>query len=103
MLASTHSGVEYIYSIPNPKVARENIEYAGLSSKVEVRVGAGRDILKALPTEEKFDLVFIDADKPSNALYYKEARRLTRKGSIIVRAVVTSVLHPLTVCLIADH
>ena len=41
--------------------------------------------MKQLPAEEPFDLVFIDADKPSNPIYYKEARRLTRKGGVIVR------------------
>ncbi|EKM60510.1 uncharacterized protein PHACADRAFT_246508 [Phanerochaete carnosa HHB-10118-sp] len=65
-------------------VARQNFEYAGLSSKIEVRVGPAVDSMKQLPAEEPFDLVFIDADKPSNPAYYKEARRLTRKGSVII-------------------
>ena len=33
---------------------------------------------------EPFDLVFIDADKPSNPLYLEWALRLTRPGSVIV-------------------
>ena len=67
------------------QVARANFEYAGLADKIEVRVGPAAETLKQLPAEEPFDLVFIDADKPSNPIYYKEARRLTRKGGVIVR------------------
>ncbi|GJE94173.1 O-methyltransferase family 3 protein [Phanerochaete sordida] len=66
------------------KVARQNFEHAGLASKIEVRVGPAADSLKELPSSEPFDLVFIDADKPNNPTYYKEARRLTRKGSVII-------------------
>lgn len=32
-----------------------------------------------------FDLVFIDADKASNLQYFKEGKRLVRKGGVIVR------------------
>jgi len=41
--------------------------------------------MKALKPEVLFDLVFIDADKQSNLEYFIEAKRLTRKGGIIVR------------------
>ena len=67
------------------QVARGNFEYAGLADKIEVRVGPAIETLKKFPDDEKFDLVFIDADKPSNPAYYKEARRFTRKGGVIVR------------------
>lgn len=40
--------------------------------------------MKALPTEDKFDLVFIDADKKNNSNYVIEAKRLTRPGGVIV-------------------
>ncbi|KAL0945978.1 hypothetical protein HGRIS_012256 [Hohenbuehelia grisea] len=68
----------------NAKVARENLEAAGVSSKVKILVGAAVDTLKTLPTEEKFDFVFIDADKPSNLKYFIEAKRLVRSGGIII-------------------
>jgi Predicted O-methyltransferase len=67
------------------KVARENIENAGLSSKIQVIVGPAIDTLKTLHPEHPFDLVFIDADKPSNVNYFTEAKRLVRKGGVIVR------------------
>jgi len=37
-----------------------------------------------LDPEPPFDFVFIDADKASTLLYFKEAKRLVRKGGVIV-------------------
>jgi len=67
-------------------VARANIERAGLSPLVELRLGRAIDTLPQLATEGRgpFDLVFIDADKPSTPDYFDWALRLTRKGSVIV-------------------
>jgi predicted O-methyltransferase YrrM len=65
-------------------VARENVQRAGLGDRVEIRVGRGLDLLPALPADERFDLVFIDADKPSTPEYIRWALKLTRAGSIIV-------------------
>ncbi|MDQ3318093.1 MAG: O-methyltransferase, partial [Actinomycetota bacterium] len=47
------------------EVARRNVERAGLSDKVEVRVGDARQGLERLIEngEGPFDLIFIDADK----------------------------------------
>lgn len=68
------------------KVARENIEAAGLSDVVEVRVGRAAETLPSLAEEggEPFDVVFIDADKPNNPTYVTWALRLTRPGSLII-------------------
>lgn len=67
-------------------VAQANIERAGLSKKVEVRVGSALELLTRLATEgvEPFDMVFIDADKPPYAHYFQLALRLTRPGALIV-------------------
>ncbi|WP_422061244.1 O-methyltransferase [Sphingopyxis sp.] len=65
-------------------VARENLDRAGVSSKVDVRVGPAADSLAAMVDEAPFDFVFIDADKQSNALYVDEAIRLGRCGTTIV-------------------
>lgn len=64
------------------EVARGNLEAAGVADKVEVIVGPARDTLAAL--ESTFDFIFIDADKPSNLLYLKEAMRLSRPGTAIL-------------------
>jgi predicted O-methyltransferase YrrM len=73
----------------NPKhaeIARANIEYAGLTQTVEIRVGAALDALPKLQNEsgEPFDLIFIDADKPNNSEYVRWALKLSRPGSLII-------------------
>jgi predicted O-methyltransferase YrrM len=64
------------------KVARANIERAGLSSVVEVRVGQALATLPSLAGP--FDLTFIDADKQNNADYFSWALKLSRPGGLIV-------------------
>ena len=68
------------------EVAHGNIARAGLSDRVEVRVGRAADSLAALKAEGAgpFDLVFIDADKESNADYVKAALDMARIGTAIV-------------------
>lgn len=68
------------------EVARRNLERAGVAERVEVRVGSALESLPKLEAEGAgpFDLVFIDADKPSNPDYFGWALRLTRPGSLIV-------------------
>jgi predicted O-methyltransferase YrrM len=65
-------------------VAVANIATAGLSNRVDVRVGPAIRILPTLVGEGPFDFVFIDADKVSTADYFQWALRLTRVGSIII-------------------
>jgi predicted O-methyltransferase YrrM len=68
------------------EVARANIDGAGVGPRVEIRVGRAADSLEVLAAEEPapFDLVFIDADKPSNAVYFDWALRLSHPGTVIV-------------------
>lgn len=74
------------YSEEHAKVARENIERAGLAEKVEVIVGAALESLSGLAerADAPFDLVFVDADKQNNPHYWERALRLTRPGGVIV-------------------
>ncbi|MCX4744651.1 O-methyltransferase [Kitasatospora sp. NBC_01287] len=67
-------------------VARANLHEAGLEKVAEVRTGRAADSLAELVDDgaEPFDLVFIDADKPSNPEYLEWALRLTRPGSLII-------------------
>jgi predicted O-methyltransferase YrrM len=65
-------------------VARANIARAGLADAVEMRVGRAIDTLPTLAGGAPFDLIFIDADKPSTADYFRWALKLSRKGSVIV-------------------
>lgn len=68
------------------EVAKSNIERAGLSNVVDVRVGAALDSLPAIEAEKggPFDLFFIDADKVNNPNYFEWAIKLSRKGSVII-------------------
>ena len=66
------------------KVARANLDRAGFADSVEVRVGRALDTLPSLAAEAPFDLIFIDADKPSTPGYYEWAIKLARPGSLIV-------------------
>jgi len=67
-------------------VARKNIDLAGLSSKVEVRVGKAMDSLSRLAEENAgpFDMIFIDADKPPYTEYFEWALKLSRPGTLII-------------------
>jgi predicted O-methyltransferase YrrM len=64
------------------EVARRNIDRAGLGDRVDIRVGLAIETLATL--DGPFDLIFIDADKPSNVAYLREALRLSRPGTTIV-------------------
>jgi predicted O-methyltransferase YrrM len=67
-------------------VARANLARAGLAGVVEVRVGPAQETLPRLAAEGggPFDLIFIDADKPSYPEYLVWALKLSRRGSLIV-------------------
>jgi catechol O-methyltransferase len=68
------------------EVARQVVEFAGLSAAVELRVGKAEDVLPQLAPAGPFDLVFIDHWKD---LYLPDLRRiealgLLRPGSVVV-------------------
>ena len=68
------------------QVAQANLDRAGLSDMVEIRVGPAAASLAQLHTEgtEPFDMIFIDADKPSNPVYLEWALKLAKPGTLIV-------------------
>jgi len=66
------------------EVATANLARAGLGDVAQVRVGRALDVLPQLADGAPFDVVFIDADKPSNPDYFSWALRLTRPGSLII-------------------
>ena len=74
------------YEQKHADVARANIAAAGLSDRVDVRVGPALDALDALIAsgEAPYDLIFIDADKPNNPHYFARAMSLVRPGSVII-------------------
>ena len=67
-------------------VAQSNIDRAGLSDRIEIRVGAALDSLPGIETEglAPFDFIFVDADKPNNPAYLDWSVKLSRPGSLII-------------------
>jgi predicted O-methyltransferase YrrM len=67
-------------------LARTNIDRAGLTSRVDIRLGAALESLPRIAAENggPFDLIFIDADKISTPEYFTWAVRLSRVGTLIV-------------------
>ena len=66
-------------------IAREYWERAGLSDRIDLRIGPALDTLRSLPSDPAVDLAFIDADKASYIAYYEElVPRLSARGVILV-------------------
>ena len=63
--------------------ARRYLRRAGVEEKVEVRVGRALDVLASLDGE-RFDAIFIDADKEPLPTYFEWALRLVRPGGLII-------------------
>ena len=68
------------------RIATANIMRAGLSDRVDVRLGAALDTLPRLADERQgpFDFTFIDADRQNLPEYFAWALRLSRPGSLII-------------------
>lgn len=63
-------------------LAQRHFEAAGISDKIETRVGNAVELLKAI--HEPIDLVFIDADKENYAVYWDILFPKLRPGGIII-------------------
>lgn len=73
----------------NPKhaeVARANLARAGVAEKVELILAPAIESLPRLAGENRgpFDLIFIDADKPSTAAYFEWSIKLSHPGTLII-------------------
>ena len=67
------------------EIACKNIELAGFSNNVTVIQGAAADSLNKLiaANTEPFDMIFIDADKPSYPTYLELSLQLSKPGTVI--------------------
>jgi len=66
-------------------IARRYWERAGLSDRIELRVGPALHELRSLSARPTFDFVFLDADKPAYPDYWEEiVPRLTPGGLVVV-------------------
>jgi caffeoyl-CoA O-methyltransferase len=68
------------------KVARQNIERAGLSNLVDIRVGRALDLLPQIVSDKEgpFDMIFIDADKTPYKEYFEWALKVSHPGTLII-------------------
>ncbi|KAF1966287.1 O-methyltransferas-like protein family 3 [Bimuria novae-zelandiae CBS 107.79] len=72
------------------EVAKANLEHAGVADRVDVRLGPGVEVLPQIAVEvkqgkkEKFQLVFIDADKVNNWNYVDSAVGMCEKGACVI-------------------
>jgi caffeoyl-CoA O-methyltransferase len=77
--------------------AAGNFEAAGVADRIEIRIGPALDTLRAMPSDELFDIAFIDADKTGYPDYYEECLARMRPGGLIMLDNVLGagrVLHP---------
>jgi len=66
-------------------LARHHIEAAGLGDRVEIALGNAAETLARLRAEgQRFDLAFVDADKPSYPRYLDLVLDLLHPGGLIV-------------------
>ena len=67
-------------------VAQATFARAGLTDTISLRLGSALETLPKLVAERAgpFDLIFIDADKPSLPDYFTWSLRLARPGTVIV-------------------
>ena len=65
-------------------IAQEYWDRAGVSDRIELRLGPAIDTLRALPREEQFDLAFVDADKTGYLEYYEEIVPRLRHGGLML-------------------
>ena len=66
-------------------IGRRYWEKAGVSHKIELRIGPALETLRSLPEDPGLDLAFIDADKQEYIAYFEEIlKRLRPSGVILV-------------------
>lgn len=72
-------------SAENTAIARKYWERAGLTDRIELRLGKAADIVNELARDRagRFDFIFIDADKEGVDLYYEKSLALVRPGGVI--------------------
>lgn len=74
------------YDEKHVAIARDNIEFAQMSDKIEVIQGPAVESLQQLIADDvaPFDFVFIDADKGNNPAYLELCLQLSRPGTVII-------------------
>ena len=69
---------------PWTSVARRYWERAGLTDRIELRLGDAHETLRALPAEPTFDLAFVDADKTGYPDYVEQLYPRMRPNGVVL-------------------
>lgn len=64
-------------------IARRYWDKAGLSDRIELRLGPAVETLRSLPEDPVYDFAFVDADKRGYPVYWEELVRRLRPGGLI--------------------
>jgi caffeoyl-CoA O-methyltransferase len=64
-------------------IARRYWKKAGVSDRIDLRLGPAEETLRSLPDDQVFDFGFIDADKEGYPIYYEEILSRLRRGGLI--------------------
>jgi caffeoyl-CoA O-methyltransferase len=72
------------FDAKHAEIARENIERAGMTARVELLEGPALQTLPSLEKHGPFDVVFLDADKENYHLYGRWARTHLRQGGLLL-------------------
>jgi caffeoyl-CoA O-methyltransferase len=65
-------------------IARRYWERAGVSSRIELRIGDAHETLHALPLAETYDLAFVDADETGYPLYVERLYPRMKPNGVVL-------------------
>jgi len=65
-------------------IARRYWERAGVSHRIQLRLGDAHETLRALPASPTFDLAFVDADKTGYPLYVQHLYPRMRANGVVL-------------------
>jgi len=65
-------------------IGRRHWEKAGVAKKIDLRLGPGVETLRGLPADTRFDIGFVDADKPNYHNYYEEILKRLRPNGLLL-------------------
>lgn len=65
-------------------VAEKNISDAGLSHKIKVIRGDGKEVLESMEGSQLFDVIFVDAAKGQYMDIFEHCNRLLKKGGLLI-------------------
>ena len=66
------------------RIAQEHWALAGVADRIDLRIAPALETIAALPDDLRFDLAFIDADKPNYPHYFEALLPRIRPGGVIL-------------------